>query len=86
LDPPAFGYIARRGPVRIHGVVGEGGSLGFGSLARFFALLKYIEEPWRLKGTPEFEVRGLAGLVSENWEWSMKWPLEVLGCVLEIVE
>lgn len=63
----------------------EGDPLALAILARFFALLKYIDEPWWLKGIAEFEVRGLAGLVSEDWGWSMKWPLEILECALEVM-
>ena len=68
------------------GLLEEGDPIALAILARFFALLKYIEELWGLKGTAEFEVRGLAGLVSEDWEWIMKWPLEIPEGVAEVME
>jgi hypothetical protein len=68
------------------GLLEEEDPLAFAILARFFALLRYMEEPWWLKGTAEFEIRGLAGLVSEDLEWSMRWPLEILEVVPEAVE
>ncbi|KAE9367822.1 hypothetical protein N431DRAFT_486845 [Stipitochalara longipes BDJ] len=64
----------------------KGDPLALAILARFFALLKYIDKPWWLKGTAEFEVKGLAGLVSEDWKWSMQWPLNVLEGGIDVVE
>jgi hypothetical protein len=73
-------------PAGFVGLLEEGDPLALAILARFFALLKYIEELWWLKATAEFEVRGLAGLVSEDWEWIMKWPLEIPKGVAEVME
>jgi len=47
-------------------------------LARFFAIMKRVEGTWWLRGTAEFEIRGLSGLIGEDWAWCMAWPLEVL--------
>ncbi|KAE8446763.1 hypothetical protein EG329_011668 [Mollisiaceae sp. DMI_Dod_QoI] len=47
-------------------------------LARVFALLKFVDEPWWLQGTAEYEVRGLEALVPEEWKWGLEWPLEIL--------
>jgi hypothetical protein len=73
-------------PAGFVGLLEGGDPLALAILARFFALLKHIEEPWWLKGTAEFEVRGLAGLVSEDWGWIMKWPLEIPEGVAEVME
>jgi hypothetical protein len=73
-------------PRGLVGLLEEGDPRTLAILARFFALLKYIDEPWWLKGTAEFEVKGLAGLVSEDWKWSMQWPLDMLECGAEVVE
>lgn len=52
--------------------------LALAIIARFYALFKCVEGVWWMRGTAEFEVRGLAGLVSEEWEWIMRWPLDIL--------
>ncbi|KAE9366361.1 hypothetical protein N431DRAFT_352500 [Stipitochalara longipes BDJ] len=51
-------------------------------VARLFALLKFVDEPWYLQGTAEYEVRGLESVVPEEWKWGMQWPLEILECSL----
>ncbi|PMD40734.1 hypothetical protein L207DRAFT_633708 [Hyaloscypha variabilis F] len=73
-------------PRGLVGLLEEGDPRTLAILARFFALLKYIDEPWWLKGTAEFEVKGLAGLVDEDWKWSMQWPLDMLEGGAEVVE
>jgi hypothetical protein len=73
-----FALIPGEVPKGFVGLIEEDDPLALAILARFFALLKYVEEPWWVKGTAEFEIRGLAGLVSEDLEWSMRWPLEIL--------
>lgn len=47
-------------------------------LARFFALLKYVDEPWYIRGTAEYEVAGMASLMNDEWAWAMEWPLGIL--------
>lgn len=69
-------------PEEFMGLLDEEDPLALAILARLFALMEYAGDSWWLKGTADFEVRGLAGLVSDDWEWSMKWPLEVLDSAL----
>jgi hypothetical protein len=78
-------------PKEFVGLLGEENPLALAILARYFALLKFVEGPWWVNGTAEFEIRGLAGLVGEDWDWSMEWPLQILeqGCdriSFEVVE
>ncbi|KAL2073311.1 hypothetical protein VTL71DRAFT_10635 [Oculimacula yallundae] len=73
-----LGWLTIGLPREFIGFLEEGDPLAIVILARFYALLKYIDEPWWMKGTPEFEVRGMAGLVGDDWAWAMEWPLEVL--------
>jgi hypothetical protein len=73
-----FALIPGEVPKEFLGLLEEEDPLACAILARFFALLKYVDEPWWVKGTAEFEIRGLAGLVSEDLQWSMRWPLEIL--------
>ncbi|KAH6674320.1 hypothetical protein B0J14DRAFT_446225, partial [Halenospora varia] len=51
--------------------------LALAVLARYYALMRCVEEPWWLRGTAEYEIRGLASLVPEDWSWAMKWPMAV---------
>ncbi|CZT44116.1 uncharacterized protein RSE6_04242 [Rhynchosporium secalis] len=62
----------------------EGDPLAIVILSRFYALLKYIDEPWWIQGAPEFEIRGMASLVGEEWKWAMEWPLEVLEVAVRV--
>ncbi|KAH7356794.1 hypothetical protein BKA65DRAFT_423315 [Rhexocercosporidium sp. MPI-PUGE-AT-0058] len=84
-------WIQRRLAWLVHGVprefVGyleEGDPLAIVILARFFALLKYVDEPWWISGTAEFEVRGMANLVGDEWSWAMEWPLQVLDVAVRV--
>jgi hypothetical protein len=52
--------------------------LALAILARHYALMKFVDAPWWLKGIPEYEVKGLAGLMPKGWEWAMEWPLGIL--------
>lgn len=54
-------------------------------LARLFALLKFVDEPWWLQGTAEYEVHGLETIVPEEWKWGLEWPLGILGNSLLLV-
>ncbi|PMD47061.1 hypothetical protein L207DRAFT_448576 [Hyaloscypha variabilis F] len=47
-------------------------------VARLFALLKFVDEPWYLQGTAEYEVRGLETMLPDEWKWGMEWPLGIL--------
>jgi hypothetical protein len=47
-------------------------------VARLFTLGKFVDEPWWLQGTAEYEVKGLETLIPEEWKWGMEWPLEIL--------
>ena len=48
-------------------------------VARLFALGKFVDEPWWLKGTAEYELKGLETVVPEEWGWGLEWPFEILG-------
>jgi hypothetical protein len=54
-------------------------------LARLFALLKFVDEPWWLQGTAEYKVKGLETLVPEEWKWGIEWRLEILENLLLFV-
>ena len=41
-------------------------------------MLKFVDAPWWLHGTAEYEVKGLETLVPKEWKWGIEWPLEVL--------
>ena len=85
MDPTPFGDIARRGSSRIRGVVGRGRPTCFSYLGEVLCAAEVYRGAVVVEGA-EFEVRGLAGLVSEDWEWIMKWPLEIPKGVAEVME
>ncbi|KAH6722229.1 hypothetical protein BKA61DRAFT_171026 [Leptodontidium sp. MPI-SDFR-AT-0119] len=84
-------WIQRRLAWLVHGIprefVGfleEGDPLAIVIMSRFYALLKYVEEPWWIRGTADFEVRGMASLVGDEWNWAMEWPLKVLDVAVKV--
>jgi len=80
-----LGMLPGKVPSGFLGLLEESDPLAFAILARFFAVLKYTDEPWWVRGTAEFEVRGLASLVSDDWKWSMQWPLDTLEGGADVV-
>jgi hypothetical protein len=52
--------------------------LAMAIMARFFALSKFVDGVWRLRGMAGYEVTGIASLMPEEWMWSMDWPLGLL--------
>lgn len=69
-------------PVFIHkdfvGLVEDQDPIAIAVLGRFFALMKFVDEPWWLKGTSAYEVMGLASLIEQEKVWMMEWPLTLL--------
>lgn len=63
----------------------DGDPLSLMILARLFALLRFVDEPWWLQGTAEYEIRGLETLLPEEWKWGIEWPMEILENSLRIV-
>jgi hypothetical protein len=47
-------------------------------LARFLALMKMCDGPRYHQGIAEYEVQGIASLMPLQWQWSMKWPFQLL--------
>jgi Fungal specific transcription factor domain len=47
-------------------------------LARFLALTKLCDGPRYHQGVAEYEVQGIANLMPMEWQWSMKWPFQLL--------
>jgi hypothetical protein len=50
-------------------------------LARLLVLLKFVDESWWLKGTAEYEIRGLHRVVLVEWKWAVEWPMRLLESV-----
>ncbi|KAJ5106635.1 hypothetical protein N7456_003310 [Penicillium angulare] len=48
-------------------------------LAYLFALGKKVDNVWWFRGIPEREVRGINGIVPDNWKWAMFWPLNLIS-------
>lgn len=54
-------------------------------LARNLALLKVVDKVWWLHGTgktqqvAENTLLGIQKLMQPEWEWTMKWPLQLAG-------
>lgn len=40
--------------------------------------LEFDNQSWWLVGMVEYEVRGLVGMVSEEWKWTAEWLFAVL--------
>ncbi|MCJ1226576.1 hypothetical protein MMC12_003229 [Toensbergia leucococca] len=47
-------------------------------LAHYFALMKFVDSVWWLKGIAEVEVHGINSLMPSEWHWAMKWPLQIV--------
>lgn len=47
-------------------------------LARFLALMKLCDGPRYHHGVAEYEVQGIANLMPLEWQWSMRWPFQLL--------
>lgn len=76
IAPSVFG-------ARFSELMQEGDAVSLLIVARLFALGRFVDEPWWLKGTAEYEVRGLESVVGEQWGWGFEWPFEILKSVEE---
>lgn len=47
--------------------------------ARYFVLMKKVDDAWYLKGCAEYEMRGILSLMPKDWMWAMEWPLQVMN-------
>lgn len=78
-------WLVHRIPREFIGYLQEGDPLAIVILSRFYALFKYVDAPWWwIVGTAEYEIRGMAGLVGDDWSWAMAWPLEVLEVAVTV--
>lgn len=73
-----LGKWPSRLPKEFIGYIEEYDPLAMVILARMYALTKLVDEPWWVRGTAEYEVRGLTRFVPAEWAWAMDWPLKVL--------
>jgi hypothetical protein len=64
----AFGIVPSVLGKDFHVLMQEEDPLSLTILARFFALLKFVDAPWWLQGTAEYEVKGLETLVPKEWK------------------
>lgn len=71
IAPSVFG-------MQFCGLMQGGDAVSMLIVARLFALGRFVDEPWWLRGTAEYEVRGLESVVAEDWGWGFEWPLEIL--------
>lgn len=47
-------------------------------IARYFALMKFVDQPWWMQGYAEHEIYSLLSLMPEDQQWTMAWPLGIL--------
>lgn len=69
---PILSLLARKDPIAI------------ALLARNACVVQFVEYVWWIHGskTPsahsEYQVRGMEGLMPDEWKWTMEWPLKVI--------
>lgn len=78
-----FSIITSEVPIEFLQILEQKDGLAFAIMARVFALLRFVDESWWLRGTAEYDVVGLSGMVGEEWRWAMEWPLQVVRGVRE---
>jgi hypothetical protein len=47
-------------------------------LAHLCAMAKAVDDHWVFHGLAEREVLGIQRLLPQEWQWAMKWPLQML--------
>lgn len=65
-------------PPGIVSLLEERDPLALAIIARYFALMKFVDQPWWMQGNAEHEIYGLISLMPEDQQWMMAWPLGIL--------